>query len=263
MIPMLEAFAPAPPAPAPGIHTSATIDPGARIDPAASIGPLCVVGERAIIGPRAVLMNSVSIGAGVSIGEGTNLHPGVVVESRCSIGKSCIIHGCAVIGADGFGYRPTGRGRSVTKVPHVGDVRVGDHVEIGAGTCIDRAKFGSTTIGSGTKIDNLVQIAHNCRIGRDCIICGLCGLSGSVTLGDGVILAGQVGIADGITIGTGARVGARSGVNEDIPAGESWLGAPAMPMRDAARNYAVMRDIATHIRELRKFLRADAGKLEP
>jgi UDP-3-O-[3-hydroxymyristoyl] glucosamine N-acyltransferase len=148
--------------------------------------------------------------------------------------------------------KPTGPHDAVLKIPHIGNVQIGDAVEIGANSCVDRGKFGATTIGDGTKIDNLVQIGHNCRIGKCCLICGHVGLSGSVTLGDGVILAGKVGVSDGITIGAGARVGANSGVMNDVPTGETWFGAPAMPAGTQRRNMVVLRDIAERMKALQK-----------
>jgi UDP-3-O-[3-hydroxymyristoyl] glucosamine N-acyltransferase len=154
------------------------------------------------------------------------------------------------IGADGFGYRPDPHGGGLLKVPHLGTVEVGDRVEIGANACVDRGKFGATVVGEGTKIDNLVQIAHNCRIGRSCIIAGLCGLSGSVTLEDGVVLGGNVGIADHVTIGAGARIGAKAGVMSDVPAGRSMLGCPADDLRAALRQMAAVRKLPDLIRGL-------------
>ncbi len=258
MIPLLVAFTPAPSRPGVGVHPSAVVDSAARIDPKACVGPLCVIGPGASVAAGAVLMASVQVGRDAVVGADSVLHPGVVVGDRCVVGRSCILHGNVVLGADGFGYQPGAQG--LVKVPHIGNVELGDHVEIGACSCVDRAKFGSTTIGAGTKIDNLVQIGHNCRVGKSCIICGQCGLSGSVTLGDGVVLAGSVGIADNLTIGAGARIGARSGLADDVPAGETWLGTPAQLARDAAKNFAVLRDIAGHIRELRRAQRADASQ---
>jgi UDP-3-O-[3-hydroxymyristoyl] glucosamine N-acyltransferase len=136
-------------------------------------------------------------------------------------------------------------------VPHVGDVVIGDGVEIGAGTCIDRAKLGSTTIGDGTKIDNLVQIGHNCEIGRSCIICGCSGLAGSVKLGDGVTIAANVGIADNLQVGDGATVGARAGVMDNIPAGEAWVGIPARPARETMKILAATKMLPEALRRLR------------
>jgi UDP-3-O-[3-hydroxymyristoyl] glucosamine N-acyltransferase len=247
---VLELFAGPKRSAAPGRHNAATIDGTAIIHPSASIGPGCVVGAGSRIGKDSVLVANVSVGDEVEIGEGTVLHPSVVIGDRCRIGSRCIIHGGVVIGADGFGYRATATGPA--KIPHIGTVEIGNHVEIGANSCVDRAKFGATVIGDGTKIDNLCQIAHNCRIGRACLICGACALAGSASLGDGVLLAGQVGVADNIVIGDRAVVAAKSGVTVDIPAGETWWGFPAFPYRDASRAYAVHRELP----ELRKRLGA-------
>lgn len=244
---VLELFAPPPPPPAPGVHASAVIDPSARIAPGVRVGPLCVIEAGAIVENGAVLTAQVYVGAKARIGEGSVLHAGCRVMDRCVIGRRCILHAGSVIGADGFGYRPTPAGLS--KIPHIGDVTLGDDVEVGANTCIDRAKFGSTLIGTGTKIDNLVQIGHNCRVGRHCIICGQCGLAGSVTLGDGAILAGQVGVADNLSIGAGARVGAKTGVSTDIPAGQTWTGhIPASPAREHSINAALFRRLGELLR---------------
>lgn len=247
MIAALECFAPPEPAPwqssgaGAQIHASAVIHPTASVAATAFIGPLCVVGPGAVIGHEARLVAHVTIGAGGAVGARTVLYPSVTVYDRCRIGADCMIHGGVVIGADGFGYHPRADGQGVIKIPHIGDVVIEDHVEIGANTCVDRGKFGSSVIGAGTKIDNLVQIGHNCRIGRSCIICGEVGLSGSVTLGDGVVLGGRVGVADNVTIGAGARVAAYSGVTGNIPAGETYMGAPAGPVQEWRRIYGYLR----------------------
>lgn len=241
------------PAPAPpGVHPSAVVHPEAVIDSEAHLGPYCLVGAGARVGPGTQLVNSVTLADGVRVGAGCVLHAGVVVQSGCVVGDRCVLHPRVVIGADGFGYRPAPDGSGLVKIPHVGDVRIGSDVEIGAGACVDRGKLGSTLIGDGAKIDNLVQIGHNCVIGRNCIICGLTGLSGSVRLGDGVQLAGGVGVADNIEIGAGARVAAGSGVMNDIPAGESWGGYPAGPDREIMPNYAAFRSLAPRLREAKK-----------
>lgn len=250
----LALFAPPAPPVRPGVHPSACVDPSATIDPGAEVGPLCVIGPGASVGAGSLLKNSVVLGPLARVGARCTLHPGVRVLDRCRVGDRCILHANAVLGADGFGYRPDGAG--LAKVPHIGDVVVEDEVEIGAGSCIDRATLGSTVIGRGSKIDNLVQIAHNCRIGKCCIICGLCGLAGSVTLGDGVVLGGGVGVADGVTIGSGSRLGAQSGVINDVPPGSEWIGSPAGPASDQRRNYAVLRHLAQTIAEIKKKLRA-------
>jgi UDP-3-O-[3-hydroxymyristoyl] glucosamine N-acyltransferase len=247
----LELFAPRAQAPGAGVHGSAVIEEGAEVSPTASIGPWCIVGAGAKIGEGAALLAHVSVGRGASVGAGTVLHAGVVVGERCSIGSGCTLWANAVIGADGFGYL-AGPGAERVKVPHIGTVEIGDRVEIGANSCVDRAKFGATVIGEGTKIDNLVQIGHNCQIGRSCIICGQCGLAGSVTLGDGAMLGGSVVISDGVHIGKGARVGGRSAVSSDIPPGDYWLGTPAISAAQTARNYAALRRIADHVQDLKR-----------
>jgi UDP-3-O-[3-hydroxymyristoyl] glucosamine N-acyltransferase len=224
-----------------GVHSSAVIDPAATIAPTAHIGPLCVVEAGALVEDHAVLVARVFVGMNARIGAGTVVHPGVSVYERCRVGRQCILHAGVVIGADGFGYIPDPKGRGLAKVPHIGDVVVGDAVEIGANSCVDRAKFGSTTIGAGTKIDNLVQVGHNCAIGRSVVMCGQVGVGGSTTIGDGAMLGGQVGVADHITVGAMARIGAGSGVLDSVPAGASYLGYPAIPSRDQLRHWGNLR----------------------
>jgi len=255
LISVLEWLAPPTPAPPAGISPLASVSPEAIIAPGAHIGPHCTIGAGARIGERCTLHAAVTIGAGVTIGDDCELHPGVVVYSRSRIGARCRLHAGVVIGADGFGYRPSPDKRGLVKVPHIGITEIHDDVEIGANTTIDRAKFGATIIGAGTKIDNLVQIGHNVRVGRSCIICGCAALAGSVTLGDGVTLAGGVGLADGITIGSGATIGARSGVMDDIPAGEMWVGYPARPARQAMRIVAATQQLPDLVSQVRKLLR--------
>jgi len=253
---VLDLFAPKAQRPTPGVHPAAAVDPKATISPAATIGPCCTVGPGATIAEGVVLMSNVSVGAGASIGRGTVVHPGVVIGERCTIGQGCILYGGVVVGADGFGYRPAPDGRGVIKIPHIGMVEIGDLVEIGANSCIDRAKFGATVIGSGTKIDNLVQIGHNTRIGRACLICGMAGLGGSITMGDGVIVGGCAAFADNLTIGSGARIGANAGVMNDIPAKATWWGFPAQDARDAARGYAGLRNLTELSRRVKALEKA-------
>jgi UDP-3-O-[3-hydroxymyristoyl] glucosamine N-acyltransferase len=240
----------------PGVHPSALIDPAATISPNACIGPNCVIGADSTIAAGTRLVAHVCVGAEVTIGESCTLHPGVVLYARTTIGSRCLIHGNAVIGADGFGFRPDPSGKGLIKIPHIGMTRVGDDVEIGAGTCIDRGKLGPTTIGDGTKIDNLVQIGHNCTIGRCCVICGHTGIGGSVKLGDGVTIGGKVGLPDNITIGSGATVGGGSLAHHDIPAGETWIGVPAQPIRDAMACHAVFRRLPQLSRTVKRIDRA-------
>lgn len=242
----------------PGRHPSAVVDPSAKVSPAAQIGPNVVIAAGASVGDGTVLGPGVSLAREVRVGRGCVLHAHVAVQHDCVIGDGCILHPGVVIGADGFGYRPAPDGRSLVKIPHIGNVVVEPGVEIGANSCIDRGKFGATRIGAGTKIDNLVQIGHNCTIGRCCIICGCCAVAGSVTLGDGVTLAGGVGIADGRTIGARATIAGRSGVMDDVPAGETWFGYPARPSRQMMRLVAAqdrLPDIMSQVRRMMK----DAG----
>jgi len=211
------------PAPAAGIH------PDASVDDSASIAADAFVAARAVVGPNS------------RIGEGAIIHAGAVIGDRCSIGARTIVHSGAVIGAEGFGFRPDPDTGLPRRVPHLGHVEIGDDVEVGACSCVDRGKFGPTRIGDGTKIDNLVQIAHNVTIGRGVIIAGQAGLAGSVKVGDGAILGAQVGVAEHVSIGAGARIAATSGVMRDIPAGEDYAGTPARPARQTLREVAALR----------------------
>jgi UDP-3-O-[3-hydroxymyristoyl] glucosamine N-acyltransferase len=219
---------------APGavVHSSARLETGVTIDPGAVIGPRAAIGTGTVIGSNAVIGPDVHIGRDCSIGPGVSI-------LHSFIGDNVIIHGGCRIGQDGFRFQSSPAGHS--KVPQLGRVIVQDNVEIGASTTIDRGGIGDTVIGEGTKIDNLVQIGHNVSIGRHCIIVAQCGLSGSVTLGDFVVLAGQVGIADHLKIGAGAMIGGQSGVVSNVPAGEKWIGSPAMPGREFVRAIAAWR----------------------
>jgi UDP-3-O-[3-hydroxymyristoyl] glucosamine N-acyltransferase len=227
---------------APGVHPSAIVSPDAHVDPTASIGPHVTLGPGAHVGPGSVLHAGVRLGARAKVGGHCVIHPNVCILDRCTMGDRCIVHPGVVIGADGFGYLPGPRG--LEKIPHVGHVEIGNDVELGAGTCIDRGKFGATIIGDGAKIDNLVQIAHNCRIGRHVVICGCCGIAGSVIIGDQVLIGGMVGIADGVSIGKGARIAAHSGVMHDVPEGETFAGMPAVRQRDWARAQIAIKRLA-------------------
>ncbi|GJQ29371.1 MAG: UDP-3-O-acylglucosamine N-acyltransferase [Phycisphaerae bacterium] len=236
-----QVFVPAPAPPPSGIHPAATIEPGAVVSPSAHVGPHAVVSAGAHVGDHAILLAGVFVGPNARIGPRTILHPGVKVLDRCVIGAGCILHAGVVIGADGFGYRPSSDGKGLIKIPHTGHVNIEDDVEIGANSCIDRAKFGATVIGAGTKIDNLVQVGHNCRLGRCCVLCGHVGLAGSVVLGDGVVLGGKVGVADNVEIGAGAKIAANSGVAGNVPPGAVYMGVPAGPATEWRRTYAALR----------------------
>lgn len=201
----------------PGIHPTAVVDATARVSPEASVGPLVVIGADCEIAAGVTLTAHVVLGRGVTVGEGATLHPHCVVYDGCRIGARATIHSGVVLGADGFGY--VSRAEGHTKVPQVGVVEIGEDVEIGANSTIDRATLGATQIGAGTKIDNLVQVGHNVEIGRACLLCGQSGVAGSSRLGDGVVLAGQAGVADHVEIGSGVKAGAASAVLRSVEKG--------------------------------------------
>jgi UDP-3-O-[3-hydroxymyristoyl] glucosamine N-acyltransferase len=216
------------PRPKPGIHSSAVVAPDARVAASATVGPLCVVESGATVGERVHLQSGVQVGRASAIGDDSWLMAGVVISAECSLGKRVRLHPGVVIGGDGFGYEfVAGRHE---KVPQVGTVEVGDDVEIGANSTVDRARFEKTSIGEGTKIDNLVQIGHNVVIGKHCLVCALVGIAGSVTLEDYVVVGGQSGLAGHLTVHRGAKIAAQSGVMEDVPAGTSIWGSPSLPL---------------------------------
>jgi len=213
------------PKPAPGIHPTAVIDSSAQVDRSATIGPLCVVEAGAKIGPHSHLQARVFVGRNASIGQDCWLMPGVTLGAECRLANRVRLHSGVVVGSDGFGYEFV-QGRH-QKVPQIGIVEIGDDVEIGANSTIDRARFSRTIIGEGTKIDNLVQVGHNVVIGKHCILCAQVGVAGSTTLEDYVVLGGQVGVAGHLRIGKGAKAGGRSGITTDIEAGQFVIGFPA------------------------------------
>lgn len=222
------------------IHPTAVIDStsiigkGSRIGAGCYIGPKVKIGENTTVYPNATILDESVIGSNTTIWSGT------VIRERCEIGNNCIIHPNATIGADGFGFRPCTE-MGLVKIPQIGNVIIGNNVEIGANSCVDRGKFSSTVLGDGCKIDNLVQIGHNSKLGRFCIMAGNSGLAGSVTLGNGVIIGGSASIKDHTTIGDGAIIGAGSGVTGDIPAGKVMLGYPAVEARDALKQWAILK----------------------
>lgn len=250
---VVEHMGPMPRKLAQGVHAGATIDSSAIIDPSASIGPHVVVGPGAKIGKSTQLHAGVWVGAEAVVGDDCVLWPNVVVRERCRLGNRVVIHPNATIGADGFGY--LFRNGQHVKIPQVGTVVIEDQVEIGANTAIDRARSGETRIGRGTKIDNLVQIAHNCRIGEHCVVVAQTGISGSTTLGKYVVLAGQAGVADHVTIGEGAQIGAQAGVTSDVAAGESLWGTPAWPLRDVARQLAATKKLPKLLEQFRELMK--------
>jgi len=241
---LLDVFEPKPP------YFESDIHPKAVVAPSVKIGKNCKIGAGSYIGKNVVLDDGVTIYPNVTIlddskiGSHTTIWSGTVIRERTEIGNHCILHINVSIGADGFGYRPNDDGNHLVKIIHIGNVIIGNHVEIGANSCVDRAKFSSTIVGDGCKIDNLVQIAHNCVLGRSCIMAGSSGLAGSVTLGDGVIIGGSVSVKDHLTLGDGATVGAGSGVIKDVKAGETVLGYPATEAREMLKQWVALRKLA-------------------
>jgi UDP-3-O-[3-hydroxymyristoyl] glucosamine N-acyltransferase len=233
---------------APGVHPTAVVDATAQIDPAAHVGPWCVIGEQVQIAPHAVLQGGNHVGHNCLIGAHSRLFPNVVLYPQTQIGQRVRIHAGAVIGSDGFGYvLDAGAHR---KVPQVGHVVVQDDVEIGANVTIDRGALGPTIIGKGTKIDNLVQIAHNVTLGEHCLVVAQAGVAGSTKIGSRTTLAGQAGIVGHLKIGNDVIVAAQSGVMHDIPDGGKWLGSPAQPDRQAKRQVIALRHLPELIRRV-------------
>lgn len=243
MAKILEIFDPGTPQLDEDIHPSAVVHKSAIIGQGCKIGANSYVGKNVVLGDGVVLYPNVSIFDDTTIGPATIVWSGTVIRERSVIGAYCIFHTNVSIGADGFGYRPREDGMGLQKIPQIGNVVIGNGVEIGANSCVDRGKFSSTILGDGCKIDNLVQIAHNCVLGRSCIMAGNSGLAGSVTLGDGVIIGGSASIKDHTTIESGATVGAGSGVMNDVKAGTTVLGYPAYEARDTLKQWVAIRKL--------------------
>ncbi len=257
---------------APGIHPTAVVAPDAVLGADVSIGPFTVVGSGASIGARSVFLSQATVGEGAVVGEECLVYPGVRIGAGCRVGDRAVIHNNASIGADGFGFIPTApgaveaaRGRAnggavaarnpLLKIHSLAGVEIGDDVEIGALTSIDCGTLRATRIGAGTKIDDLVMIGHNVRIGTDCMLCGQVALAGSVVVDDRAVLGGRVAVADHLRIGEGAVVGGGSAVGTNVPAGAVYLGVPAVPRQEALENLKLMRRV-------RKFLDARTMKKE-
>lgn len=244
MAKLLESFTPTTPHFETEIHPSAIIDKTAKIGKGSRVGAGSYIGKDVVLGENVTIYPNVTILDETTIGDYTVVWSGTVIRERSVIGSHCIFHNNVSIGADGFGYRPSDDGRGLVKIPHIGNVVIGNGVEIGANSCVDRGKFSSTILGDGCKIDNLVQIAHNCVLGRSCIMAGSSGLAGSVTLGDGVIIGGSASIKDHTTIHSGATVGAGSGVMNDVAAGKTVLGYPAVDSREMLKQWVALRKLA-------------------
>jgi UDP-3-O-[3-hydroxymyristoyl] glucosamine N-acyltransferase len=233
-----------------GIDPLAVVHPTVVLGLGVSVHPFAVVGEGSVIGAGCRIDSGTVIGRDCRLGDDVTLFPHVVLYDGTVLGNRVVVHAHAVLGADGFGYRLE-NGRHV-KIPQLGFVEIADDVEIGAGTTIDRGTYGPTRVGTGTKIDNLVMIGHNCRIGRHNIMAGQVGLAGSCNTGDYAVLAGQAGIADHVSIGAGAVVGAQTGVSKDVPPKQRVFGTPALPLQDQKRVVASL----VNLPDLRKRLRA-------
>ncbi len=246
-----------------GRHPSAVIAPDAQVSGDAWVGPCCVVESGAIIEAGARLVANVSVGLSVRVGAGSVLEPQVVLMYGTRVGRNCLLHSGCVLGCDGFGFLRSASG--IVKIPQIGNVVVEDEVEIGACTAIDRGTMGDTVIGYGTKIDNHVQIGHNVRIGRHCIICSMTGIGGSSVVEDGATVAVQVGITDHVRIGKGALLAGRAGATSDIPAGAVVSGFPARPHNEAKRALVLatrLPELFERVRRLERGSRRGNGEEE-
>ena len=245
----------------PGVHPSAVVASDAVIGEGATIGPLVVIGPGASVGPRSVILSQATLGAGATLGSDCLVYPGVRIGWGCRVGDRAVLHHNASIGADGFSFVPTRPGalevaqgaggmaptnpqrNELQKIHTLSIVEIGDDVEVGALTAIDRGTLKPTRISSGTKIDDLVMIGHNVAIGMDCLLCGQVGLAGGVTIGDGAVLGGRVGVADHLKIGAWAVIGAAACVGTNVPAGAVYAGYPAVPRAEAMENLKLMRRV--------------------
>ncbi len=237
-----------------GISKLASINEGATVGDDCYVGDFTVIEAGAKVGANVQIYPQCYIGDNVTIGEGTKLYPGVKIYEGCIIGKNCILHAGVVIGADGFGFAPREDG-SFAKIPQLGNVIIEDDVELGANTCIDRAKTDSTIIRRGVKLDNLIQIGHNVEIGSDTVMSAQVGIAGTSKVGSNCFVAGQVGVADHVTIGNKVQIGSKSGIDKNVPDGEIRFGYPALPGLQYHRSFAVFRqlpDMSQKMREMEK-----------
>ena len=252
VLPLLYAAPVAPP----GVHPTAVIGRGAHLGDAVSIGAYAVIGDGAELGDRVVIGAHCDVGRGVAIGDDSHLVSSVTLYPGSVVGRRVRLHAGTRIGADGFGYVYAAGAHQ--KIPHVGRCVIEDDVEIGANTAICRGSIDDTVIGAGTKIDNLVHIAHNVRLGRLCLIAAQVGISGSTTFGDGAVVGGQAGVGGHLTIGAGARIAGQSGVASSVPAGETWSGTLARPHRETLLGQAALGRLAKIVKELERL--AGGGK---
>jgi UDP-3-O-[3-hydroxymyristoyl] glucosamine N-acyltransferase len=250
---VLVLFAPAPDVPAEGVHPNACVAETAKLGDKVSVGPHAVIADRVLIADGSVIGAGCYLGADVEVGCNCFLGPNVVINARCVLGDNVIIHGNSTIGTDGFGYRLVdGKHR---KIPHIGIVVIEDDVEIGANSCVDRAKFGKTVVGRGTKVDNLVQIGHNVVIGEHCILVSQVGLGGSSCLGNYVMLGGQSAVREHVNIGDGAMIGAQAGMIQDVEAGAQVIGTPHRSVRAFFRQHALVQKLPEMDREIKQLRR--------
>jgi UDP-3-O-[3-hydroxymyristoyl] glucosamine N-acyltransferase len=234
------------------IHSTARIGRGAQIGKDVSLDEYAVVGDHAVIGDGVRIGAHSVVGPRVKIGAHSNIFPHVTLYPGAELGERVALHSGARVASDGFGY--VSDGTTHAKIPHIGRCIIGDDVEIGANTTVDRGSIDDTVIGAGTKIDNLVQIGHNVKIGQLCLIMAQVGIAGSAQIGDGCVLAGQAGLGGHIVIGAGARIGGQSGVFGDVPAGESWSGYPARPHRESLRATGALFKLAGMIKQIEKLI---------
>lgn len=259
LVPLLDRFH-ASPARRPGVHPTATLGRGVVLGAEAQVGAYAVIGDRTTLGERVCVGSHGSIGVGCRIGDDTVLHPHVSLYDGVRVGARVILHAGVRIGSDGFGYAFSGGGHR--KVPHVGGCVIEEDVEIGANSCVDRGSIGDTVIGRGSKLDNLVHVAHNVRIGPHCILTGQVGIAGSTTLGAGVMMGGQSGVIGHLVIGDGARVGAKSVVFRDVPAGSTVMGTPASDQGPMRRAWALIPRLPELFRRLRALEGEDRGRAQ-
>jgi UDP-3-O-[3-hydroxymyristoyl] glucosamine N-acyltransferase len=241
-----------------GIHPTAVIGRGAKWQEPVAIGARAVLGREVQLGRNVRIGAGCVLGDGVAVGDDTQLYSGVTLYAGTALGKRVIVHAGAVLGSDGFGYIPGKSGEAHRKIPHVGRCLIGDDIEIGANTCIDRGSVDDTVIGSGTKIDNLVHIAHNVRIGARCLIMAQAGIAGSCQLEDDVIIAGQAGVSDHLTVGRGARLLVQSGIIADMPPESTFFGTPARAHREFLRAQVVLYRLAKIVDELEALVQPKA-----
>ena len=245
-------------APEPGIHPTAIVDAAASVEAGARVGPYAVVGARSRIGSGCSIGAHTVVGADCEVGEGSVLHPHSTLYDGVRIGARCVIHSGARLGRDGFGFVWVDGGHR--KIPQIGGCVLGDEVEVGANSNIDRGSIADTVVGSGAKIDSMVHLGHNVRVGRHVIVVAQVGVSGSTSIGDGAVLGGQAGIGGHLTIGAGARIGAQAGVTASVPEGATYSGYPARPHREALRAQGGLARLPQIIARVRELERAIFGK---